>query len=272
MKDNVKYFIADALNEISDEYITEAAFPKKKQKKLNWKQMGAIAACFIIVIFAIIPLMEDTILKDNTVEMEMGEEESIVPRFSYGVEIAQINKPPISLDQKESESSLVNWLEPEEIFAEDTHIFRGIVREMYYYKSTGGYESYFTVIWVEATDAYRGDMTIGNIYKIYLPIMPDIMMNSIAGDLDKLEVGSEAIFMPYIAAEESGIRSGDSFFSYADAADYYFSEGMRFLFLGTDEGVSYENDLYNIPAANNEVTLDDVAEYIKDMISNGVKP
>lgn len=271
MKDNIKYFIADVLNEIDNEFITEAAFPKKKQKKLNWKQMGAIAACFIITIFAIRPLIEYAILKDDTIKMEMVEE-SIVPKFSYGVEIVRINQPPNSIEERESESSLVTWLEPEEIFAKDTHIFRGIISEMNYYKSTGGYESYFTVISVEVTDVYRGDMTRQNRYKIYLPILPGIMMNSIAGDLDKLEVGSEAIFMPYIAAEESGIGSGNSFFSYADVADYYFSEGMRFLFLSTDKGVSYESDLYNIPSANNNVTLDDVAEYIKDMISNGVKP
>lgn len=260
MKDNKKYYIADALNEIRDGYIAEAAFPKKRRKRFNWQQMGVIAACFAIVIFAMFPL------KDNTIKIEM-EEESI-SRFSHGVEISQLNEPPTLLNQKEfgSTSSLVQWLKPEEIFAMDTHIFRGIVRDMNFYNSTGGYESYFTVISVEATDVYRGDMISENIYKIYLPIVPGLMNNSTAGDLDKLEVGSEAIFMPYIATEESGVKSDDSFFSYADVADYYFSEGTRFLFLNTEEGVSYERDLYHIPASNDRVTLDDVAEYIKGMI------
>ena len=53
MKNNKKYYIADALNEIRDEYIAEAAFPKKRLKRFNWQQMGVIAACFAIVIKAV---------------------------------------------------------------------------------------------------------------------------------------------------------------------------------------------------------------------------
>lgn len=265
---NKKLYIADALSEISDDHITEAAHYKKKPRKVYWKSLGIMAASLAILIFTIFNLGDYKKGKNDI--------QSIYPMYSVGVEINQIDKPLASTEQNESIADLV-WLEPEEIFAMDTSIFRGIVQDMFYYETTGGYSSHFTVISVEVRDVYRGDMEKGSISKIYLPIVPGVVDNSIAGDLRNLEIGSEAIFMPYIATEEKGIPFGDAFFSYADVADYYFSEGERFIFLNTEEGVSYETNVYDITGEGNEVeldnkiigntvTLDDVSEYIRDML------
>ena len=49
-----KEFIFDALNEISDEHIVEAAVYEKKSKSVRWKALLPIAACFIIAAISLV--------------------------------------------------------------------------------------------------------------------------------------------------------------------------------------------------------------------------
>ena len=163
-------------------------------------------------------------------------------------------------------SACLVWLEPEEIFAMDTAIFRGTVTDLQYYEATGGYRAYFTVAVVEVTDPIRGDMASGDTCRVYLPCAPGMSVST-AGALEELEIGSEAIFMPSIATADTGITSGDSYFCYADVADFWFSEGVRFLFLQTEEGLRYASDVYDLGGDGGEVTLDDAAAYIRSMLS-----
>ena len=80
-------------------------------------------------------------------------------------------------------------------------------------------------------------------------------------------MGSEAVFMPYPATADTGWRSGEDWFCYADLAELYFDEGIRFLFLDTGDGVSYASDVYDIPASSGEtVTLDDVTAYLRELL------
>ena len=171
--------------------------------------------------------------------------------------------------QELQSTSLEEWLSAEELFAMDTAIFKGTVVEMQAYHVTGGMDKYCTIVMVEVEDNIRGDLEVGDTCRIYLPfarIDGDITFtNSINGDLDKLEVGSRAIFMPRKATKETGIGTNDVWLSYADFAEYYFSEGMRFLFLETEDGVSYAKDVYEIESEG-KLTLEDVAEYIREMI------
>ncbi len=169
------------------------------------------------------------------------------------------------LEQIQSNSCLV-WLSPEEILDQGYDIFRGIVTKLQVYHVTGKINQYFTVATVEVTDSIRGTQQNGDTCEIYLPMakVDDMLIvNSVSGDLDKLEVGSCAIFMPRTATETTGLGKMDlgEWLCYADFADYYFSEAIRYLFLETENGVSYEKNVYEIPGEN--ITLDDVAEYLR---------
>jgi hypothetical protein len=168
----------------------------------------------------------------------------------------------------QSQSCLVN-LSAEEILDQGNDIFRGVVTELQVYHVTEKINQYFTVVTVEVTDSIRGKQQNGESCKIYLPVaevQDMIMVNSVSGDLDKLEVGSSAIFMPRTATENTGLgpKHLGEWLCYADFADYYFSDAIRYLFLETENGVSYEKSVYNIPGEN--VTLDDVAEYLRKML------
>ena len=166
-----------------------------------------------------------------------------------------------------ADSSLV-WLDPEEILALDTVIFRGTVMGMRYFEVTvGGLEETYTVASVEVSDCLRGGPGGGGTpYNVAYRGGPGVS-TSLSGDLENLEVGSEAIFMPYVATPETGWGSGDSYFCYADLAELYMDEGHRFLFLDTGDGVSYASEVYDIPASDGEsVTLDDVAAYLRGLL------
>lgn len=167
-------------------------------------------------------------------------------------------------------SSCVSWLSAEEIFAKGNDIFMGIVTDMQIYHVSGKMDKYFTVATVEVKDSIRGERAVGDSCRIYLPLAEVngmVSTNSLVGDLMKLEIGSSAIFMPMTATADTGLGKQDvgEWLCYADFADYYFSEGMRYLFLATEDGVSYEEDVYEIPGE--EITLVEVAEYIRKMLA-----
>ncbi len=159
-----------------------------------------------------------------------------------------------------SEAMLVR-LSEEEIFQRNTDIFRGTVIDMEVYHVTGGMDTYFRVATVEVEESIRGDLKVGDTCRIYVPLG-----SSVNGDLDKLESGSRAIFMPLKATTETRYSTKDEvWLCYADFAEYYSDAGVYSLFLETEDGVSYAKDLYEIESEG-KVTLEDVAEYIREML------
>ncbi|WP_297981610.1 hypothetical protein [uncultured Oscillibacter sp.] len=171
-------------------------------------------------------------------------------------------------DRAEVDSaSCLAWLSPEEIFARDTAIFRGTVRELRYYEveevRLGGGRTRYTVASVEVTDPIRGNLEEGEIRTVLYPGGPDVS-TSLSGPLDALKAGSEAIFMPERTNWETGAGNGACYFCYADLAEYYLSEGLRYVFLDTGDGLAFERGLYEEIAEAE--TLDEIADYIRRMI------
>ena len=272
------------IGSVEDQQILEAEAPKAHRRL--WPRAAALAACLALLVAAAAALPQRS---GNTADASQGGTEMDASEasvsgdqpgnmihspdytggtiYSVNVDIGQLHTlPPESPVAGDSSACLV-WLEPEEIFAMDTLIFRGVVRDLQYYEVTGGYRGYFTVAAVEVTNVLRGDPDAGDIYNIYLPILKGQASNSTAGDLESLEVGSEAIFMPYAVTADTGITSGDAYFCYADVAECWFDEGVRFLFLQTEEGLRYASDVYDLGVDPSEATLDDAAAYIRSMLA-----
>ncbi len=272
------------IGSVEDQQILEAEAPKAHRRL--WPRAAALAACLALLVVAAAALpqhsdstasigqgasaldgSDDSVSGDRPGNMIHSPDYTGGTIYSVNVDIGQLHTlPPESPVAGDSSACLV-WLEPEEIFAMDTLIFRGVVQDLQYYEVTGGYRGYFTVAAVEVTDVLRGDLDAGDIYNIYLPILKGQASNSTAGDLESLEVGSEAIFMPYAATADTGITSGDAYFCYADVAECWFDEGVRFLFLQTEEGLRYASDVYDLGVDPSEATLDDAAAYIRSMLA-----
>ncbi len=166
--------------------------------------------------------------------------------------------------------SISQYRSAEEILAEGRDIFLGTVTEKQILRLTEGLYNYFTVITVTVESSIRGDMEAGEECKIYLPVaVTDRLLqdNSLSGDLTELAVGSRAIFMPKTAKDGDGIGSEGAWLAYKDFADYYFTEGLRYLFLEQKDKVSFAEDVYEVPAgATGSVTLEDVEAYLKEML------
>ena len=157
--------------------------------------------------------------------------------YSFNVEIGELegHSDEDGLGRTETGmSACLVWLSPEEIFAMDTVIFRGVVESSprYYRIDMLGRDYYYcTAVNVRVTDSIRGGLEEGEVYSLM-----------------------------YGGAK--GYMSG--YFCYADLAELRIGEGIRFVFLDTEEGVRFDRSTYE-EAAEAE-TLDEIADYIRRMI------
>ena len=295
-----------AVGEVREDQITDAERVKRQNRP--WRRYEMLAACLALVLaggFAL-EYLEDT---RRWAELEGNFQTADCPEsapdsgggldgadywsgigkrpasnYSIGVEIAELQgrdgentasnrAEGDSADQAKVDSSAcLAWLSPEEIFAQDTVIFRGTVRDLrYYVVEREGFEMQYTVADVEVTGPIRGDLTAGETRTVLYMGGPD-MSTSVSGPLDAWGTGSDAIFMPIAATPETGRRDGDSWFCYADLGEFYLSEGLRYVFLDTGDGLRFERGLYE--EISEAETLDDIADYIRGMIGEpeGARP
>ena len=267
-----------AVGEVREDQILGAAEMPNKPASRRWRRYGALAACLAVVLAGAFGLNRWLHTGRDLPVHESAQESAdtpLVPQYSVGAEIREIDGSGGRwnglLESSTASDTSLAWLDPEEILALDTAVFRGTVTGLRYYEVTlGGGTSCYTVASVEVSDCLRGDLAAGDTYNVLYAGIPGRMSTSISGDLENLEVGSEAVFMPYPATADTGWRSGEDWFCYADLAELYFDEGIRFLFLDTGDGVSYASDVYDIPASSGEtVTLDDVTAYLRGLLETG---
>lgn len=268
-----------AVGEVRDEQIIEAEKPRVRRR---WPRYAALAASLALVLTAAWGLgsldgmrpMEDFVAlerdvgQDHTGYGESGVDGSDYsspdgparPVYSKGVEIGELGSGE---DFPQAETCLI-WLEPEEIFAMDTAIFRGVVRNVRWFQVEIGGDSswYYRVFSVEVLEDIRGGLAVGDIYNVVAG-----SASTVSGYIEALENGAEAIFMAGYATADTGVGVKDDFFSYADLGELYLSEGVRFLFVDTPTGVAYAEDIYpEIRTSGQEVTLEDVEAYIRTML------
>lgn len=268
-----------AVGEVREDQIADADM----KRTTHWRRYLAAAACFALVLAAALTLpgrlghqkpadlgtggMDGSEYSTAETVPESADAKPAQPEHSVGAEIGELapffaaEKPAQAADS----SASLAWLEPEEIFAMDTVIFRGTVQGLRYFRvKMGGQRMDYTVATVEVTDCVRGELAVGDICSILLPCAPGRSIST-AGDLEKLEEGSDAVFMPCRATADTGWRSGEDYFCYADLAELYFDEGIRFLFLDTGEGLSFARDVYTDIAGAE--TLDEVVDYLRAAVS-----
>ena len=325
MTERKKDYILDALGELEDDLVAEAATYTKPKIKWNyWRELGAAAACVVAVVVTIktvefLPInksVESAVKTECATQVNVVQPESVQEAVkenaSAETAVIEYERTPIANDVMESlkeegktysegiewkvvenyqnkdsaqeqkvsdkitsgvtenvYTSIAERVDAEKILAQRNDIFRGIVTDLQVYQITGKINKHITVATVEVTDCIRGTLQVGEAYQIYLPIVvteDTITTNSLAGNLEKLEVGSDAIFMPKTANKYTGLGKKDTgeWLCYADFADYYYEEGLRYLFLQTGDNVLYDKSTYEI--SSEDITLEDVAEYIRRMI------
>lgn len=287
-----------AVGEVREDQVTEAETVRKQGRP--WRRYGALAACFAVALAAGIvwnqmyhtgrdlpaagqietggtgdagAYKEDSHL--DGAEYSAPEDAAARLLYSTNVQWAELDFEGLRSEENGetpfSSSACLAWVEPEELLAMDTAVFRGTVRDIRYAEITSGsYQAFYTVVTVEVTDCVRGGLGAGDIYNILYTGVPGYHSTSISGDLNKLEIGSDAVFMPYWSSPEAGWMTEDGFFAYIDLAELYFDEGIRFLFLDTGDGLSFDRAAY-ADIADAE-TLDEVMDYLREHVPNADQP
>lgn len=276
-----------ALGEVREEQAEEAGEPATRRRP--WRGYLAAAACLAVIAAAALALPR---LRSAPVQGAGQQAESAAdrgdldgetygpgetgggrPRYSVNAEIGELD-PEAGKDKSNAandSASCLAFLSQEELLTMDTVIFRGTVKSLRAYEvRTGDAALYYTTAAVEVSDCIRGDLTAGETYEVLYPGAPGWMTSSLAGDLERLEPGSEAIFLPFRATRDTGWRGGEDYFCYADAADLYFDEGLRFLILDTGQGLSFAVDVYTDLAGAE--TLDEAAEALRKVLAAGEAP
>lgn len=270
-----------ALGEVREEQAEEAGEPKACHRL--WRRYLAAAACLAVIVTAVLalPRLENTPAQGAGQQEESAEDlgdldgevygaaetSKVRPQYSVNAEIAELDSAAVQnrTETPNDSAACLAFLSQKEILAKDTVIFRGTVRSLRVYEVQAGSETlYYTGAAVEVSDCIRGELTEGETYEVLYTGAPERMTTSLSGDLERLKAGSEAIFMPCRTGRDTGWRSGESYFCYADAADLYFEEGLRFLILDTGEGLSFAKDVYT--DLDGAETLDEAAEMIREAL------
>ena len=283
-----------AVGEVREDQIEGAETVKKQVRP--WRRAGALAACLAVIVTAAAvpairgqPQWTSIIYSFNpAVDRESGGDAGGGataggadgssywtdgparpghPDWSTGVEIGQLSGPGNNAGML-AEAACMAWLEPEEIFAQDTVIFRGIIRELHYFQvEMDGLENmpvYCTRAVVEVTDSLRGGLKAGESHSLLWVGAKGYMSTSLSGPLENLDEGSEAIFMPIPTNQNTGREEGKGYFCYADLAEFYLGEGQRYVFADTAEGLVFDRTVYEEIA--DAETLDEAAAYIREQI------
>lgn len=293
-----------AIGEVREDLLLETETAVVKKRSRLRRRLGVLAACLVVAVTAVSvpqlqgrdqwkaiienfdPSVEEDrwpplILPFHPSETDSGGRASIgsldgsdyqsdgeaqpAPNYSVGADIGELSGPGDG-ETMLSASSCAVWLSPEEILTQDTVIFRGIIREMRYFVVTvNGWDKYYTRALVEVTESLRGDLAAGEICGVAWLGARGYMSTSLSGPLDQANVGSEAVFMPIRTAEDTGWREGNSYFCYADLAELFLPEGMRYVFLDAGTGLDFARDVYTDIAEAE--TLDDVTAYLRETLA-----
>ena len=279
-----------AVGEVREDQIREAETVRKQRRP--WRRTGVLAAaCLALAVTAAaIPWAEGQIRWkalmqgfDPAVQTDQSDGGDLdgsdyrtdgdprpAPNFSRNVEIGELSGPGTGESQAGMEASCQAWMSPEEIFARDAEIFRGTVQSLRYFQVGLG-AGYWTVANVEVTDSIRGGLEAGEICSVLYMGAKGYVATSLSGPLEELDVGSDAIFMPIRTGEDTGWQEGERYFCYADLGEFYLSEGLRFVFADTGEGLEFERGVYEEIAEAE--TLEEVADYIRRMLeTEGTQP
>lgn len=129
-----------------------------------------------------------------------------------------------------------------------------------------GDKNYRAIAEIEIETVYRGSCNVGDIVSVLLPC--PIMQGFGVEDTDTvsaMQVGMTGIFMPMIYDDTSIREQNGERLALKDIADYGFADGVRYVFLETENGLVFSRSSYeSIPDAT---TLDEIENYILNMIS-----
>lgn len=240
--------------ELVDAAYVEAAEAPPKRKTNAWVKWGAVAACFCVMIGAVITLprffQKKTAPKPADIVLSGESTAKVYEGYEEGT------TAPVKFE-------LVDFSEEEMFSREKMYVFRGRISELSNITiSFNGDMETRCIATVVVDKVYRGEVMIGEPIKMLLPcaIGDGAAMIEDTGVISHLTVGMEGIFMPWVYDETSCWEQNGAKLMLCDLAPCGLADGMRWAFLSTGRGLIFER--YAYPGAVDAVNLGDIEAYV----------
>ena len=115
---------------------------------------------------------------------------------------------------------------------------------------------------IVADEVYQGNFAPGERISMLIPCGIDVVGVAWTGTgvITRLESGMEGFFMPRVYDDASYMKMNGATLMLGDIASCGLADGMRWVFLSTDQGLVFERNAY--PGAKNATDLDNIEAYI----------
>ncbi len=173
---------------------------------------------------------------------------------------------------------LQEYSEQELLFQKSTDAFKGVITELKNIEiRTGGQSWYQAIAKVKVDQVYRGQAKSGETISILLPAaIPGgegtsetkgtagaAVLTEDQETINAMEVGMTGIFLPLRYDDSAVLESEGAVLHLKDLAEYGLSDGVRFAFLDTENGLEFARFAYQ-PIAEASA-LDQVESYLTEM-------
>lgn len=259
--------LLDKMALIDPAYVA-AADTEPGKKKNVWRKWGAMAACLCLIVGAIAMIphfsgnQADSQLGGNQTDSQLGEivlSDKTTAKVSYGYKKGTAAA---------TKGDLVYFTEEEMFDRENMYIFRGKVSRLTNVTiDFHGEKEDRCIATIVIEKVYQGNLTAGEQITMLLPCAIDVAGSAVedTGVITHLESGMEGIFMPWIYDETSYMEMNGAVLMKQDLAACGLADGMRWVFLSTDQGLVFERNAY--PGAKNATDLDDIEAYVIEKLS-----
>lgn len=255
--------LLDIIGEISDDYISEAAPKERQVKRHALKKWYALASCFALLIIGIVVLSNNILIKKSP-DFDLAKSAGTV-----SVKYIGQNEVPKDINT----SGMLEYIREDEMFTRYKIVaFKGEVKNIDNILIEYGTQSqYYSIATIKVEKSYKGEIEDGSTVRVLIPYAYQEGIWVEDSDTAKyLKVGMTGIFTPKvndeIGMDDDFMQSGESRIVFADIAEYRFPDGVRWMFLDTDEGLIFDRNSYE--NAFEAKTLDGIEAYINSMISN----
>lgn len=245
--------IQNLVGSIDDTYIDEAENFKMKSKAkriyllTGWKRASAIAACLVFVAACILAFSGERI---------------DLPSANGHVSARYVNYPVSGI---KTASDLVSLTEDEIFTSHNTAVFYGTIKSIHNIViNFNGEKEYNAIAGISVEKIYRGKLKQGETVFVLLPcpIAAGLQVED-TGVVSRFKRDVKGIFMPTVYNKASVWECNGASVCLKDLADYGFSDGERYAFLETDEGLVFAS--WAFKSIENATTIDEIEAYILKM-------
>ena len=245
---------------------TQKGKVKNMVKKPYWKILAPIAACLIIAVAVAVPMLLNNGENNPILDPSNGIESFVLSRSSGNIQVRYTDDVP---NMPSMSASLAHMTEEELITLNNTDIFSGTIQSVRNIEiDFNGDILYKGMATILVDEVFRGSCVTGNVVSILLDNTFSTNMWVEDNDVtEKMVAGMAGIFMPLRYDETSPYsfyeRNGEKI-CWLDVAQYRFSDGTRYAFLETQDGLLFARWAYE--SIENATTLDEIKQYINTML------